>query len=163
MAFDSTASGENANSYASVADGDTYFALRLDAADWTGATTATKESALVMATNRLEAEAYNGVATFLDQRLQWPRFGVVDRDDVLLDSDVVPRLVKEATFEMALAFIKEPTKLDDSGLEGFRSLALGSISVQPRGGHRADALPSNVKRLLVPVLLAGGSTRVERG
>jgi hypothetical protein len=161
MAIDSTLGGTAANSYVSQSAASVYFSNRLDVATWTEASSANKDAALMMATTRLDAESYTGLRVLIDQRLQWPRNSVYDRDGVLLSSSTIPLVVQQATFEYALALLREPTLLGDSGLEGFINIKLGSLDVTPRATIAAK-LPAFVKRLLTPVLLGGGEVHVVR-
>lgn len=105
----------DANSYADVADGDAYHAGHLYASAWTGATTASKTAALVMASRLIDAEyQFGGVKSVDAQALQWPRYRCPDPDrdatlgvGLLLASnnwvpeDSVPKAVVQATCELA--------------------------------------------------------------
>ena len=67
----------DANSYASVADGDAYHDGHLYATAWTGATADQKAVALVMASRLIDSEyQFNGTRTQSWQALQWPRANV---------------------------------------------------------------------------------------
>ena len=71
----------DANSYASVADGDAYHEGHLYATAWRGATEDQKVAALVMATRLIELEfQFNGVRTLSGQALQWPRMDCREPD-----------------------------------------------------------------------------------
>jgi hypothetical protein len=99
----------DANSYADVADGDAYFDGHLYATQWTSATQANKEKALVFATRLIDAERqFKGVKTTDAQALQWPRSDCPDPDAAaesgsaaVLASDQVPPAVVKATCELA--------------------------------------------------------------
>jgi len=105
----------DANSYADVADGDAYHAGHLYASAWTGATTASKTAALVMATRLIDAEYQFGSVKSVDaQALQWPRYRCPDpdRDATLrvgllligenwVPENIVPKNVVAATCELA--------------------------------------------------------------
>jgi len=105
----------DANSYADVADGDAYHAGHLYASAWTGATTASKTAALVMATRLIDAEyQFGSVQTTDGQALAWPRYRCPDpdRDATLrvglllaaenwVPEDSVPKAVVQATCELA--------------------------------------------------------------
>jgi Putative DnaT-like ssDNA binding protein len=157
MALDSTVGGASANSYVSQAAATAYLAGRLNVTDWTSASSAEKDAALMMATVLLDAQDYDGVKVSTTQRLQWPRYSTYDRDGWFFASDAIPLLVQQATFEYALALLREPTLLDDSGLEGFANVRLGSLDVTPRP-RNATTLPALVRQLLAPVLAGGGSS-----
>lgn len=63
-----------ANTYALVADADSYHEGHLYAAAWTAATADQKSAALVMATRVIDAEyQFNGYRAGFAQALQWPR------------------------------------------------------------------------------------------
>ncbi len=146
MALDATISGASSNSYVTRAEATSYFGDRLDTDEWDDASNANKDAALVMATLRLEQEDYIGSRADQDQALKWPRYSVYI-DNILQDSDAIPRVVQEATYELALAILKDTTMLGDTGLEGFASVKLGELDVTPRF-REGGALPAEVQRLL---------------
>ncbi len=57
---------------------------------------------LIESIDYLESLNYKGFKRFTDQVLQWPRLDVIV-DDLLLDSDVIPTLLKDGQAEVALA------------------------------------------------------------
>ena len=150
LTLEAAAKHASANSYATQAEATTYFEGRPNVANWTGASSGDKDVALVAATSRIEQERFVGTATTTTQRLQWPRNWAEDRDGNYYDEDVVPRPVKEACFELALAVLNSGTKdfLADSGIEGYDAVSVGPISVTPRHAQSGGELPANVKRLL---------------
>ena len=105
----------DANSYASVAEGDAYFEGHLYATAWTGATADKKAAALVMATRLVDSQfQFCGYRAHSEQALQWPRAECPDPDrglvtvsalqPILSDFvpyDSVPKAVVQATCEMA--------------------------------------------------------------
>ena len=146
--FDSTPKSATANSYVSVTEADDYFAAHLDSNFWPTAAK-DKQAALVMATNRIDAEPFQGHRTDLTQALQWPRSWVVARDFV--DSDTIPRELKIATFEMALHYLKMKAgefTVDENDLETLDKYKIGPLDIQIKSNVKADRLPSKVKRLL---------------
>src|SRR5687767_14396256 len=98
MALTYTPGGASDNSYATRAEADSYFADHLYATDWTGATNATKEAALVTATRRIDEESFLGIKTSSGQALKWPRTDVYDEDGESFNSATIPARVKEATY-----------------------------------------------------------------
>ena len=106
----------DADSYLSVADADTYHTNHSGSTDWSGATTATKEQALRLATQYLDVR-YNGLwkgyRSNETQALDWPRAYVEDSDGYYYDSDEMPLRVKDATAELALRVVEGDTLLDD--------------------------------------------------
>ncbi|MDD5140519.1 MAG: hypothetical protein PHY43_09710 [Verrucomicrobiales bacterium] len=105
----------DANSYASVEDGNAYHDGHLYASAWTGVADDQKSAALVMASRLIDAEfQFNGTRTNAVQGMQWPRARCPEPDaihvplQVLLPIpsdfvrfDSVPKAVVQATCEMA--------------------------------------------------------------
>ena len=100
---------DDANAYANAADGDAYHDGHLYATAWTGATAENKEKALVFATRLIDSQfQFDGGKAKEAQALQWPRENCYDPDadgDDALASNIVPRLVIQATCEMARELI----------------------------------------------------------
>lgn len=147
-----------------------FFSVHLDGDIWSSLTDAKKQALLVMATNRLEREPWGGKQTSQTQALQWPRTCIVDRrfyndyqpfdynngsyyytscvDGVYyLSSEVVPREIAFATFELAIYYYKErvletPT-ISRQDQERLETLQVGPISLKPRKVSE-DRLPSDV-------------------
>lgn len=133
----------NANSYANAADGDAYHLGHYYASAWTSATTGNKEIALVMATRLIDASyQFNGFKKGNLQALQWPREAAIDPDrkDIVLsalenklgpyfESDKIPKLLSDATCEMARELLTADRTSDPQG-EGVRVLnVVGSIAM----------------------------------
>jgi hypothetical protein len=127
----------NANSYANAADGDAYHEGHLYATTWTAATTARKESALVMATRVMDAMfRFNGFKRMSTQALQWPRYECRDPDAVsgvvprlllirgpFLDETKVPAAVVQVTCELARELL-EADRTDNPMGEGLKTLRI---------------------------------------
>lgn len=146
--FDSTPKSATANSYVSVSEADDYFAAHLDSNFWP-TSLKDKQAALVMATNRIDAENFQGRRTELTQSLQWPRSLVVAR--AFIDSNTVPRELKIATFEMALHYLKMKAgefTVDENDLETLDKYKIGPLDVQIKANVKADRIPTKVKQLL---------------
>ena len=131
----------DANSYANAADGDAYHEAHLYATDWTGATTTTREAALVMATRLIDSlYQFRGFRTHDTQALQWPREYARDDDagpvafvlatsDQFFASNTIPRRLVDATIETARELIKADRTADPDG-EGLSTFALtGTLSI----------------------------------
>lgn len=120
-------------SYVSVADADTYMALRLGNALWLAATTGTKESALATATGLL--------VTVLDTTMQaqW------------ITDDVLPTPIKIATYELALALLKSPALADLSGTgKNISSLKAGTAAISYFHATEGSLFPLLIMRLIAP-------------
>lgn len=121
-----------ANSYASIADGDAYHEGHLYGSAWTGASTATKEAALVMATRVIDGcYQFNGFKVAADQALQWPRKQAFDADaGADFASDAIPAVLVNATCDLARELIKADTTDAVDG-EGVSQLSIAnSVFVQ---------------------------------
>ena len=161
----------NANSYASAADGDAYHLGHYYASVWTSATTGNKETALVMATRLIDASyQFNGFKKGSVQALQWPREGAIDPDrrDIRLsvlenklgpyfESDKIPKLLSDATCEMARELLTLDRTSDPQG-EGVKVLnVVGSIALTfdkkdrlPVISHLAQTMLSKLGSLAAP-------------
>jgi hypothetical protein len=164
--FDSTVGGASSNSYATVTAFNDYVGGRMDVAEASAAATLTLQQALVMATYRLDAEEYVGVAVTQTQALKWPRYDVYMANGLdTEDETAIPDRVQRATFELALAILKDTSWLSDSGLEPYAHVALGggAIDVTPRTDRKTGTLPAHVARLLKDIRLGGANAPVVRG
>lgn len=94
----------NAESYVSVTDCSTY-CTNMGLTAFTGlATDALREAAIRRAMRWIEGRyrtRWNGRRSTIEQALAWPRYGVVDADDFLIEHTVVPQAVKDAVCEAA--------------------------------------------------------------
>jgi hypothetical protein len=127
----------DANSYASRADGNAYHEGHTAAGDWTAATDAQKDAALVMATRVIDAMfRFGGWKRTTTQALLWPRVQCPDVElsgretsplgssaEVYVPEDAVPVCVRDATCELARRLLTEDRTGDADGL-GLRSLSL---------------------------------------
>jgi hypothetical protein len=151
-----TVGATNANSYATVAEGDTYFDERLQAANWIGE----KARALIMATRRIDVLRFRGEKVNTAQALKWPRIEAYDDDGQEYDTTVVPAIVKQATYELALKILNDDAASTDAlavtGLESIRRAKVGPLEIEVDKGFRAATLPDTVIRLLRPVLVSSG-------
>jgi hypothetical protein len=159
----------NANTYASVADGDAYHDGHLYATSWTGATTANKEKALALATRLIDASyQFNGWKTKSTQALQWPREGALDPDRKTMafsalqnvfgpyfESDKIPKALIDATCEMAReVLVTDRTDAPDG--EGIVQLSVvGSLNLifdkkdrQPVISHLAQSMLSKLGTMI---------------
>ena len=128
MALDATVGGASSNSFVTVAAADTYMDTRMYNTDWTGATTATKESALVTATTLLNELIWRGTKASTAQYLEFPRNALVDQNGFSIENDVIPEQVKKATYELALDLVKAD-RVKETGTEGFKSIKVGPLTL----------------------------------
>jgi hypothetical protein len=164
MALDATVGGQNSNSLITVARADEIINERSgDLSDWTGASQQEKERDLISATRLLSQRRYKGYKTSNTQALPFPRIGICDEDDILYNSALIPKPVEYATAELAFVLRRDPTLLDDTGLENFDSISTGDTSITPKA-RQAGTLPAHVQRFFIGLTKGGaGITRLVRG
>jgi hypothetical protein len=145
------------NSYATVAEAETYFEDRIDVAAWTAASAPQKAQALVTATNILETLEWVGVAISEVQSLAFPRNGVYFDPrlgiDVSLSPTSVPSRIIIATYELAYHLLNNDGLLDDTGI--VKDLSIGSIKLSTI--LPASKVPNNVKRIIKPLRVNNGA------
>jgi hypothetical protein len=147
----------DANSYADVADADSYFDGHLYATAWTAASATSKAAALVMATRLIDAEfQFNGFKAHDAQTLQWPREKCPDPDaslvsvsvlgwvgDNFVEPDLVPAAVVQATCEMARELLIADRTSSPAG-EGLDSVATAHAT-HAATGTGSDSTSSTTK------------------
>lgn len=166
----------DAESYISVADADTYFSNRGNAA-WADLTTEQKEQALRKATDYM-VQAYRlrwkGVRKNTVQALDWPR-SFVPREDYqyaglngyttiggsyYYPSDSVPEEVKRACAELAVR-ASAGVLWQDAGAQ-VKSESVGPISVTYADGARQGVAYKSVDGMLAAFLGSPGAIEVRR-
>lgn len=162
MAFDATLGGEMSNSYITVEEADTILSERIGVGDvWTELSEGEKEVALISSTRRLEQEEYESRRDTDSQSLQFPR-RTFWANGVEYVNTAMPVPVKYACAELALQLVRDPTLLDDTGLEPFSSLTRGDTSLTMRG-IAAGKLPAQVSRFLRGIRVGSDNViRVQR-
>jgi hypothetical protein len=162
-----TGSGlSNAESFISVADADSYFAARGNAA-WTGTDTV-KEQALRKATDFMQGRYINrwkGTRTHETQALAWPRENVTDADGYALQSSVIPKEVKYACAELAVRSLTA-SLLPDNLTPNIKSESVSipgpiSKSIAYTGAKTSAPAFLAVDRMLIPYLV--DTDTAERG
>ena len=134
----------DANSYASVAQADNYFASRPRSSSWTPLTDDQKGQYLIHATRLLDASViWSGEKVDDDQALQWPR-----HLDASLESEFPPN-IPVALLELAYALIgKDLTK--EPAIAGYERVKVGPIEVEADPGSRPASIPRFVRDLIAP-------------
>ena len=154
-----------ANSYASVADGDSYFEGHLYASAWTAATSVTKAAALVMATRLVDTQfQFHGFRTNETQALQWPRERCADPDRNLVTSsslspvltnfvpsNLVPKPVAAAVCEMARELLLADRTAAPPG-EGVSSTQTSQATHDATGGSSSMTSISYSKEDTRPIM-----------
>jgi len=147
---------KNINSYATVAEADTYFKDRLDVEAWISAEPTQKAQALVTATSLIDTLNWTGVAVSETQPLAFPRSGVFFDPRLGMDiefNDSVPSRIIQATFELAYHLLNNDGLLDDTG--SVKDLTVGSINLTRV--LSPNKIPFSVKRLIKPLQVNQGA------
>ena len=149
-----TPGASDANSYATLAEANTYHDERLHNAAWTSASDATKISALIWATRVIEDNfLWYSTQKTEDQALHWPAYSGYYKSGYPIPDTVVPQMVKESQSELAFLLIEEDlTVADDPITPGVASAKIGSLSFKSDKTDRKSMLPDSV---LVPIQILG--------
>ncbi|KGQ19929.1 Phage protein [Lysobacter dokdonensis DS-58] len=148
-----------AESYISVADADTYFAARGNAA-WAALTTDQKEQALRKGTDYMEARyRWRGDRVADGQALSWPR-SCVYAFGYSVDADIVPERVQRACAELAVRASADDLS-PDVGAQ-VKQETVGPISVTYADGARQTTAYKAVDAMLAPYVYGMGSIPVSR-
>lgn len=166
-----TDKGAYSNCYLTMTEAEVYFGTRLNVEAWNSADLNTKVRALLWATRILDDSMdWRGVIRTREQALKWPRSAVRDDEGRNVPYEVVPTFIKNATADLALAFIErnrtaEP-KLWGQGFSSAKSPA-GEITVDKTAG--LDLIPRFILVNLAPygalkpiAGYGGGSMKLER-
>ena len=142
--LDATAGGSDSNSYATLAEANSYFEKRLHVSDWTGATNVSRSTALIWATALLDTQIkWNGMIMTTTQALRWPRGAVIDLDGRSITDTDIPQFLKDAASELALHLIISDRTLDDD-TKGFKSIKVADISLVMSPSDRKVIIPKSV-------------------
>ena len=178
-----TAGAANANSYITLAQADAYVEAMISSTDvskWSTGTDDTRNRALAAATQRLDRERFLGARATDTQALQWPRTGVRKpdtyvntyatgfpfriSDDYFTDTEI-PDQIKRAQIELAVYLHNNTDGISLSGLNDYKSIQVGNISVVPdkTGAVGADHVPPMFERYLTGLRISGpGNIAIKR-
>ena len=139
-----TAAAEDANTYVTLAEAESIMEARLHKTNWTNASDADKNIALVWATNLLDRQVdWDGSKYDDDSALRWPRSGIMNQDGIYLDDDVIPTFLKEATTFYAFYLLSED-RLAENDLMGFSYIRAGSVAMNIDKRDRKAVIPPEV-------------------
>lgn len=142
MSFDFTIGGAAATSYLSKEDAKDYFKYRLHSELW--GPFADKKAALMTATRLLDQWVrWYGIKTAESQSLDWPRYGVVDKDGYSVPDDIIPQAIKNAACEMAYAMLEDDLTVTNA-MAGLKSIKVGSLAIVADRFDRASTIPEAV-------------------
>lgn len=99
----------NSNSYATVAEANSFFEAHLYYSEtWDAYTLTQKENALIYASALLDKTYdWEGTKTVEASAMRWPRKSVTGLDDVEVEQDEIPSGLKNAVCELAAETLKE--------------------------------------------------------
>jgi len=185
ITIDATVGGASANSYLTLADAQDLIDGMVENDDvtaWASATTDQKNRALYSATQRLDRERFLGARATDTQALQWPRTGVRKPDtyintyaigfpfkittDYYTDTEI-PDQIKQAQVVLAVYLNNNKDGMGLSGLEDYKSVTIGSLSVTSAGASAmatgADRVPPIFERYLTGLRISGpGNFAIKR-
>lgn len=185
ITIDATVGGASANSYLTLADAQALIDGMVENDDvtaWASATDDQKNRALYSATQRLDRERFLGARATDTQALQWPRTGVRKPDtyintyavgfpfrittDYFTDTEI-PDQVKQAQVVLAVYLNNNKDGMGLSGLEDYKSVSIGSLSVTTAGASStatgADRVPPIFERYLTGLRISGpGNFAIKR-
>jgi len=183
VTIDATAGGANANSYMTLAQADAYVEAMIESTDvgkWTTGNDDSRNRALTAAAERLDRERFLGARATDTQARQWPRTGVRKPDtyvntyatgfpfriseDYFTDTEI-PDQIKRAQIELAVYLKNNTDGISLSGLNDFKSVQIGSLSVTPdkSGAVGADHVPPMFERYLTGLRISGpGNIAIKR-
>lgn len=172
-AVDATVGGVASNSYATLAEVNTYFGDRLPLAPpWVASGDAAAQT-MFMATRNLEqfgqsirllvpagggiaayyrtARHWTGAPATTTQKLSWPRTGMLDNNGNAIPSNVIPQELKDAEAEFAGQLLKSDVTLNnDVIVQGLTSVRAGSVSLTFKDQIFKQTIPDAVLDLLLP-------------
>jgi hypothetical protein len=165
MALDATPGGENANSYVTVSEADSYFRDRLHSASWDALDYTSKSSALITSTSMLDwYMEWEGSRATAAQSLDWPRIGTTGEDETVIPSDIIPKEVKTATFELALS-IAESDRTEDWNMQGLSKMKVGDLemvsSYSQSDNPKPSTIPEKIYNILKNLIIAKGPNTVQ--
>jgi hypothetical protein len=153
----------DANSYASVAEADTYFATRPRSSGWSDLTADEKAQHLIYGTRILDhAIEWMGLPSSYAQALAWPRYlsqyrhplpgpGVIETEYPSLDGSSIDPWLKTALFELAMNLIASDLT-EEPALRGIRRLNVGNgaIEIEADTSREARQVPRWVLDIVAP-------------
>ena len=150
-----TTKSSTANSYCTLAEADQYHDDRpAVSTTWADASENNKIRALLWATQLMESLfIWNGYATTTTQALGWPRTGLLERIDVVLDSDTVPQEVKDAQSEYARQLLVSNRAQDnDIESQSIKSIKAGSVALEFDSGAAYNKVIPDAVYYIIPSL-----------
>jgi hypothetical protein len=147
LVLDSTPGGSLANSYASLAEAESYHLSHAYPTVWEDANDDERNRALVMATRLLDTLIeWDGWVATPTQALLWPRAGLVYPNRHPILATVIPEQLKWATAEFARQLLSSDRTADsDAAAQGLTSVQAGPVTLTfNRAQATAEVIPDAV-------------------
>lgn len=153
---------DTSNSYVTVAEADAYFGDSFGRLLWAPTSDPNKATLVVYASRLLDQYIeWAGQKASDTQGMEWPRIGAYDRFGAAISSNVIPKQVKYATFELAYYV------LENNGLsfvdQTIDSVKVGSIQVDFTPKSTDVGIPKFIENMLyglgVPIIFGSTGAR----
>ena len=140
-----TVKGENANSYVTLTEANTYFETVPDSSTWTNKTDDQKNRSLIAATRWIDTLSYYGSRCDNGQALKFPRNNYTI-DNVELTCTTIPNNIKYAQYELARALANETDAMTgNTATDGnFSEVKLGDIEVKYNTASQGTGVVNNI-------------------
>ena len=148
---------ENSNSYVSLLEANLYFQDRTHSSSWENFDD--KSKALITASSMLDWSLdWKGEKTSPSQSMEFPRQKLLLDTGDYLDTDIIPKNLKVATFELALASL-EKDRAKGFDLAGLDSIQISSLKIstnQQIGLSQAKKIIPDVVKYILGDLINSG-------
>ena len=144
-----TAASASANSYCTLASANDYLQQNIHTySTWAALATTDAEACLIFATSLLDKQMdWVGTKGSSSQALRWPRDDVSDADGYAVDSESIPKFLREATAEYARWLsVKDRTAEDPT--RGFSRLEAGGLAAYIDKHDRVEVMPELVYSMI---------------
>ena len=151
--------GASSNSYATLAEAETYLAAKIVNTDWNSLKDEDKNGLLISAARQLDLLCWQGSVVDSTQALQWPRYGMVNSHGWPVLPTEIPTALKSAQIELAYSlalgnYLLEP----ETSATEFSRVSIGDLDVTYRDvAVTATSLPKIINKLLTPFLASAGN------
>lgn len=139
------------NAYISLASCSNILLMDVHKTDnWASLSTTDQTANIIYGTFLLDVQIqWVGYKTDSDQRLDWPREGVYDKNDDDVDEDTIPEFLQTATSFYAY-FLSQEDRTSDETTAGFKSIKAGSLAMVIDKYDRTPTMPHMVWDILRP-------------
>ena len=143
--INATVKGENANSYVTLTEANSYFETVPDSSTWTNKTDDQKNRALISATRWIDTLVFYGDRCDDGQALKFPRNNY-QVDGVELACSKIPNPIKYAQYELARALANDSEAMvGNTGTDGnIEEVKLGDIQVKYNTSSQGTGVVNNI-------------------